>query len=76
MSAELASPIQREFNPWLAAEARFDEAAIRLGLDDIMGAGEQQTCSACGRSLDVTFRIDAPQASDADIDTALLPSAV
>lgn len=34
MSADLASPIQREFNPWLAAEARFDEAAERLGLDD------------------------------------------
>ncbi len=34
MSAELASPIQREFNPWLAAEARFDEAAARLGLDE------------------------------------------
>jgi glutamate dehydrogenase (NAD(P)+) len=34
MSAELGSPIQREFNPWLAAEARFDEAAARLGLDD------------------------------------------
>jgi len=34
MSADLASPIQREFNPWLAAEARFDEAAKRLGLDD------------------------------------------
>ncbi len=34
MSAELASPIQREFNPWLAAEARFDEAADRLGLDE------------------------------------------
>ena len=34
MSTDLASPIQREFNPWLAAEARFDEAAVRLGLDD------------------------------------------
>ena len=34
MSSDLASPIQREFNPWLAAEARFDEAAARLGLDD------------------------------------------
>ena len=34
MSADLASPIQREFNPWLAAETRFDEAAARLGLDD------------------------------------------
>ena len=26
----------REFNPWLAAEARFNEAAERLGLDDGM----------------------------------------
>ena len=34
MSVDLASPIQREFNPWLAAEARFDEAAARLGLDE------------------------------------------
>ncbi len=36
MSAELASPIQWEFNPWFAAEARFDEAAVLLGLDDGM----------------------------------------
>jgi Glutamate dehydrogenase/leucine dehydrogenase len=26
--------LEREFNPWLAAEARFDEAANALGLDD------------------------------------------
>jgi len=26
--------LDREFNPWLAAETRFDEAAARLGLDD------------------------------------------
>jgi glutamate dehydrogenase (NAD(P)+) len=26
--------LDRELNPWLAAEARFDEAAARLGLDD------------------------------------------
>ena len=26
--------LERELNPWLAAEARFDEAASRLGLDD------------------------------------------
>jgi len=36
MSAVLGSAIQQEFNPWLAAEARFDEAASRLGLDDGM----------------------------------------
>ncbi len=26
--------LEQELNPWLAAEARFDEAATRLGLDD------------------------------------------
>ncbi len=26
--------LEREFNPWLAAETRFNEAALRLGLDD------------------------------------------
>jgi glutamate dehydrogenase (NAD(P)+) len=26
--------MEREFNPWLAAEARFNEAALLLGLDD------------------------------------------
>ena len=31
-----ASSLEREFNPWLAAEARFDEAASRLNLDDGM----------------------------------------
>jgi glutamate dehydrogenase (NAD(P)+) len=32
----LETPIahEQEFNPWLAAEARFNEAAARLGLDD------------------------------------------
>ncbi len=29
-----ALPLQQETNPWLAAEARFDEAAARLGLDN------------------------------------------
>lgn len=28
--------LEREFNPWLAAETRFNEAAERLGLDDGM----------------------------------------
>jgi glutamate dehydrogenase (NAD(P)+) len=31
---ETALEIDRELNPWLAAEDRFDEAAARLGLDD------------------------------------------
>ena len=31
---ETALEVDRELNPWLAAEARFDEAAARLGLDD------------------------------------------
>ena len=26
--------LEREFNPWLAAETRFNEAALKLGLDD------------------------------------------
>jgi glutamate dehydrogenase (NAD(P)+) len=29
-------PIEQETNPWIAAEARFDEAAARLNLDDGM----------------------------------------
>ena len=31
---ETALEIEQELNPWLAAEARFEEAAARLGLDD------------------------------------------
>jgi glutamate dehydrogenase (NAD(P)+) len=31
---ELDEVLAKEFNPWLAAEARFDEAANRLGLDE------------------------------------------
>lgn len=34
MIAADASSLEKEFNPWLAAEARFDEAASRLNLDD------------------------------------------
>jgi len=36
MIAEAETTLQREFNPWLAAEARFNEAAEKLGLDDGM----------------------------------------
>ena len=36
MIAVHTESLERELNPWLAAEARFDEAAVRLGLDDGM----------------------------------------
>jgi glutamate dehydrogenase (NAD(P)+) len=34
MILEATTSVEREINPWLAAEARFDEAALKLGLDD------------------------------------------
>jgi glutamate dehydrogenase (NAD(P)+) len=34
MVAATQIPLEQELNPWLAAEARFDEAAARLGLDN------------------------------------------
>jgi len=34
MAATTGIPVEQELNPWLAAEARFDEAARRLGLDN------------------------------------------
>lgn len=36
MALESVTPFEKEMNPWLAAETRFDEAAERLGLDDGM----------------------------------------
>ena len=33
---EIPASLEQELNPWLAAEARFDEAASRLGLDEGM----------------------------------------
>ncbi|MCZ2152111.1 MAG: Glu/Leu/Phe/Val dehydrogenase [Bryobacterales bacterium] len=36
MIAEAPSALEKEFNPWLAAETRFNEAAEKLGLDDGM----------------------------------------
>lgn len=36
MIAEAAPALEREFNPWLAAEARFNNAAEKLGLDEGM----------------------------------------
>jgi len=34
ITAPAAMSLEQELNPWLAAEARFDEAADRLGLDE------------------------------------------
>jgi len=34
MTAATQIPLEQELNPWLAAEARFDEAAARLSLDN------------------------------------------
>ncbi len=34
MILEATMSVDREINPWLAAEARFDEAALKLGLDE------------------------------------------
>src|SRR5262245_52854843 len=36
MIADIDQSLEQELNPWLAAEARFDEAAERLRLEDGM----------------------------------------
>src|SRR5882672_9522024 len=36
LEAATSPDLEREFNPWVAAEARFDEAACLLGLDEGM----------------------------------------
>ena len=39
MILEATTSVEEEINPWLSAEARFDEAAERLGLDEGMQQG-------------------------------------
>jgi glutamate dehydrogenase (NAD(P)+) len=55
--AGIASPISishdNETNPWLAAAARFDEAAMRLGLDD----GMQKVLRAPNKELTVNIPV-------------------
>src|ERR1700753_204078 len=34
MILEATTSVEREINPWLAAEARFNEAALKLGIDE------------------------------------------
>jgi len=55
--ASTASPVSishdNETNPWLAAAARFDEAAMRLGLDD----GMQKVLRAPAREITVSIPV-------------------
>ncbi|MBN2361998.1 MAG: ThiF family adenylyltransferase [Deltaproteobacteria bacterium] len=50
----------------------FPGQVIRLGLDDVVGAGEQLVCSGCGRQLDVKHRLELPAANDDIVDLALM----
>ena len=45
---------------------------LRLGLEDIAGASASRTCESCGREVHVTHRVQIPQATDADVDAALV----
>ncbi len=45
---------------------------VRLGLGDVAGACALRVCEVCGRELEVSHRLELPQAPDASIDHALL----
>ena len=45
---------------------------VRLGLEDVAGAGHDRTCEVCGRRLEVKHRVALPTASAADVDRGLL----
>src|SRR5207245_3374027 len=49
MILEVSDALEQESNPWLAAEARFNEAADRLNLDD----GMRKVLSTSARELTV-----------------------
>jgi glutamate dehydrogenase (NAD(P)+) len=49
MILEVSDALEQELNPWLAAEARFNEAADRLNLDD----GMRKVLSTSARELTV-----------------------
>jgi glutamate dehydrogenase (NAD(P)+) len=54
MIVEASTPdLEREFNPWLAAEARFNEAAERLELDD----GMRKVLRAPAREVTVSIPV-------------------
>src|SRR5512140_1069722 len=53
MIAEVGNSIERELNPWLAAETRFEEAAERLGLDD----GMRKILRTAARELTVSIPV-------------------
>ena len=47
---------------------------VRLGLGDVAGAEALRVCEVCGRELEVSHRLELPEAPDASIDRALLGS--
>ncbi|MDX2152427.1 MAG: Glu/Leu/Phe/Val dehydrogenase [Bryobacteraceae bacterium] len=51
-----ASTLEQELNPWLAAEARFDEAAERLRLDD--GLRKVLKTPACEVTVHIPVQLD------------------
>jgi glutamate dehydrogenase (NAD(P)+) len=53
MSLEAPTNLERELNPWLAAETRFNLAAARLGLDD----GMRKILSRPARELTVNIPV-------------------
>jgi glutamate dehydrogenase (NAD(P)+) len=53
MILEASPALEKELNPWLAAEARFDEAAERLQLDD----GMRKVLQKPGREITVNIPV-------------------
>jgi glutamate dehydrogenase (NAD(P)+) len=53
MILEASPELEKELNPWLAAEARFDEAAERLRLDD----GMRKVLQKPGREITVNIPV-------------------
>jgi len=50
----------------------FAGQVVRLGVDDVVGAGDSLTCRVCGRTLEVKHRVELPAANEDDVDLALL----
>jgi glutamate dehydrogenase (NAD(P)+) len=53
MILEATSSLEQELNPWLAAEARFNQAAEKLGLDD----GMRKVLKAPAREITVSIPV-------------------
>jgi hypothetical protein len=51
----------------------FPGQVVRLGLEDVAGAGSERVCDLCGRRMEVVHRHELPApADDAELDRALL----